>query len=62
MLLVSGNLLEGTLPDVVNPKLAFFDLSGVVGRSGGLKGPLPPNSMPSVGASDIDNSQSADGR
>ena len=41
MLMVSGNLLEGTLPNVVNPMLGFFVLSGEVGRSGGLKGPLP---------------------
>ena len=41
LLTASRNLLEGTLPNVVYPQLRFFDLSGVVGRSGGLKGPLP---------------------
>ena len=42
MLVASGNLLEGRIPGTFNSKLSLLDLSGVPGRSVGLKGPLPP--------------------
>ena len=42
ILVASGNLLEGRIPGTFNSKLSLLDLSGVPGRSVGLKGPLPP--------------------
>ena len=42
MLTASGNLLEGRLPRIVNPRLSMLELSGVPGRGGGLNGALPP--------------------
>ena len=41
VLTASGNLLEGKLPSTIGSELAMLDLSGVPGRSGGMKGPLP---------------------
>ena len=41
-LTASGNLLEGRLPNTFNSKLKLLDVSGVLERSGGLIGPLPP--------------------
>ena len=41
-LMVSRNLLEGTVPNIVESSLRLLDLGGEAGRIGGLHGPLPP--------------------
>ena len=40
-LMVSRNLLEGTVPNIVESRLRLLDLGGEAGRVGGLHGSLP---------------------